>query len=66
VISLFIQYDSSVLPFLFTVVLFHVTCLLLRSPTNTTESFCEKIASRSAGTIADAGGRYVETNSSWP
>jgi len=54
---LFRQYDRSVLPFVFTEAQFQATCLQLRSPTKPTASFCEKMASRSAGTIVDAGGR---------
>jgi hypothetical protein len=42
VMLLFTQYDSSVLPFVFTESQFHATCLQLRSPTKTTASFCEK------------------------
>jgi hypothetical protein len=49
--------DVIVLPFVFTEAQFHATCLQLRSPTKTTASFCEKMASRSAGVIVDAGGR---------
>ena len=58
------QYVISVLPFLFTEVLFQETCLLFRSPTSITESFCSKMCSRSVVASTDVGGRYAATNSS--
>ena len=41
-IRLSMQYVASILPFLFTEVLFQEMCLLLRSPTIRTESFCDR------------------------
>ena len=62
--ALFKQYDSKVLPFLFTDALFQDTCLLLRSPVRTMVVCSEKMASRSDGAMAAAAGWYAETKSS--
>jgi hypothetical protein len=49
------QYVASVLPFLFTLLLFQDTCLLFRSPTSSRVTLCEYVVKVCCGECSSRG-----------